>query len=62
MRMLDISPPDQLVLGLPPLPAETDLHPATGELEEAGLAVPGGPGAEGVRDADTAVVEPLNRT
>ena len=39
---------DQLVLRLPPLPAQADLHPAAGELEEAGLAVPAGPGAEGV--------------
>ena len=57
-ELLTAAAADQLVLCLPPLPAQTDLHPATGELEEAGLAVPAGPGGEGVGDADTVVVEP----
>ena len=55
---LTAAAPDQLMLGLPPLPAQTDLHPTTGQLEEAGLAVPAGPGTEGVGETNTVVVEP----
>ena len=58
-ELLTAAAPDQLVLGFPPLPAQTDLHPAPGELEEAGLAVPACPRGEGVRDTDTVVVEPV---